>query len=295
MPVNDPRIDVSVIVAVKNNAATLAQCLESVLTQAGCEVELVVIDALSDDGTSGIISSYSKRISYSVSEPDEGIYDAWNKGLAAARGEWCAFLGADDYLADDNALSSLLQCARNDEVRPVFVFGGIVRTGGAEDYVVHPDPAEPVRLLKRGKMLPHPGALHHAEALRSIGGFDSTFRIAGDLHAVLRLASRGSFLRCGTIVAIVRLGGISSDWAGAGLRRRENRRILEEHRGSFAAAFWSHAPYIMERLGRSVEQAAVAVLGPRRGVTFALGLRRILRRRPRLTQTTAQTTERRAI
>ncbi len=279
----EPQVDVSVIVAVKNGAATLKQCLDSILTQSGCTLEVVVVDALSDDGTSEIVASYGDRIAHSVREPDEGIYDAWNKALAVARGEWCAFLGADDYFIDVGAVASLLACAREPDDTPVFVFGGIVRTGGAEDYVVHPDPDDIGRFLRRGNMLPHPGALHRTQALKRIGGFDPSFRIAGDLDVVLRLESHGSVKRCPTVVAVMRLGGISSDWASAGLRSSEKRRILKSHRGPVAAALWAKGPYSMEIAGNVTEQAAMAILGRRHGAQLALMLRRLLGRTPRLT------------
>lgn len=69
-------MDVSVIVAVRNGASTLSQCIDSVLAQTGCTVALIVVDGMSTDATAEIVSGYGDRVTYSIREPDVGIYDA---------------------------------------------------------------------------------------------------------------------------------------------------------------------------------------------------------------------------
>jgi glycosyltransferase involved in cell wall biosynthesis len=89
---------ISVIVAVFNGAKTLQQCIDSVAGQTYPHKELIVIDGGSIDGTREILEGDATKLAYWVSEPDRGIYHAWNKALARARGDWICFLGADDYL-----------------------------------------------------------------------------------------------------------------------------------------------------------------------------------------------------
>lgn len=89
---------ISVIIATFNAAATLAACFDSVLVQKG-NYELIVIDGCSTDGTVQLIEQYSNSISFWLSEPDGGIYDAMNKGINQVRGKWVYFLGADDRVA----------------------------------------------------------------------------------------------------------------------------------------------------------------------------------------------------
>ena len=96
----------SVVIATFNDGKVLSSAIESVLSQdlfGG--YELIVIDGGSQDQTRDVLNHYSRRLAYWISEPDHGIYEAWNKGIAVAKGEWIAFLGADDAL-QPNALSS---------------------------------------------------------------------------------------------------------------------------------------------------------------------------------------------
>src|SRR5688572_26809863 len=92
---------VSIITAVYNGDLYLEQTIQSVLAQTYANIEYIVIDGGSKDGTVAILKKYASKLAYWVSEPDKGIYDAWNKGVQAATGEWIAFLGADDLLFPD--------------------------------------------------------------------------------------------------------------------------------------------------------------------------------------------------
>ena len=91
-----PRITVATVV--RNGAATLDRVMESVLALVGAQVEYVVVDGASSDGSVDIIRSHAKRLAGWISEPDGGVYDAMNKALAMARGDWLIFIGADDIL-----------------------------------------------------------------------------------------------------------------------------------------------------------------------------------------------------
>ena len=87
----------TIIIAVFNGAKTLQQCIDSVAQQSYPNKQLIIIDGGSTDGTVELLQANDQSISYWVSEPDAGIYNAWNKGLKQANGEWICFLGADDY------------------------------------------------------------------------------------------------------------------------------------------------------------------------------------------------------
>lgn len=100
---------VSVITVVRNGAATISEALESVRAQRQVPFEHIVIDGASTDGTVDILMNHSTDQLRWISEPDQGIYDAMNKGIALARGEWLLFLGADDILADPDVLADIFQ------------------------------------------------------------------------------------------------------------------------------------------------------------------------------------------
>lgn len=89
---------VSFVIAVHNAARRLQRCFDSIYRQSFGAWEIVVVDGGSIDGTKDILKCNSDRIAFWVSEPDQGIYDAWNKALNHCTGEWVHFLGADDYL-----------------------------------------------------------------------------------------------------------------------------------------------------------------------------------------------------
>ncbi len=281
----EERVDVSIIVAVRNGSATIAQCIDSVLGQTGCAVEVIVVDALSDDGTEEIVDSYGDAIATSIREADSGIYDAWNKALAAARGEWCAFLGSDDYYRDDSSVANLIACARRSAEPPVFVYGGVIRTGGAQDYVLHPDPKDPVKYLHGGNMLPHPGALHRVEALQRIGGFDASFRISGDRDALHRLLKVGQAARCSSIVTVMRVGGVSSDPDMLRLAATEGYRIMHRERGIVVAAWHYLCRRSSQVVGEAVERSVLMLVGDRLGLRVLLALRRAIGRPPKLIRT----------
>ena len=87
---------ISIIIATFNAELRLSRCLDSIISQKTEEIELLIIDGGSVDGTLKLIDSYKGCIDFVLTEKDNGIYDAWNKGIRQAKGEWIMFLGADD-------------------------------------------------------------------------------------------------------------------------------------------------------------------------------------------------------
>lgn len=99
---------ISIIIATYNAGKVLQRCLDSIRPQKTDGIELLIIDGNSKDNTMEIVNANSDIIDFHVSKPDRGIYDAWNKGIKAATGEWILFLGADDQLMP-NAISVYLE------------------------------------------------------------------------------------------------------------------------------------------------------------------------------------------
>ncbi len=203
----------SVLVAAYNSGATLQQCLDSVISQTYGNVELIVIDGGSSDGSVEVLRANSRHIAYCVSEPDRGIYHAWNKALAQAKGEWICFLGSDDYLWDEQVLarvaSKLTQVP--DDINVAYSQVNLVGVGGELLYPI----GEPwMQLKERFKQLmciPHPSVLHRRRLFREHGVFDESFRIAGDYELLLReLESRDAFFMPDIVFSAMRQGGISS-------------------------------------------------------------------------------------
>lgn len=247
---DDP--DVSVIVAVKNGGPTLERCLQSIVTQMGCTTEIVVIDALSDDETPSVVAAFGSAITVSIRESDAGIYEAWNKGIARSRGEWCSFLGADDFFTTPESLNHLLRFARSSTPKPVHVFGRVRLMADSGPVVLAAGSADTAERLRRGQMVPHPGSLHLRSELLAVGGFDAGFRIAGDLDLLLRLVERGRSVGSEQIVVDMADGGMSTAWKFNRLRHAERLRVLRRHRGFFGALVWTVRPFVLERIERAL-------------------------------------------
>lgn len=204
---------VTLIIAVYNAESTVARCLDSVAAQTCQSRELIVIDGGSTDGTVDILRHNADRLSFWISEPDTGVYDAWNKGLARARGEWIGFLGADDYLWTPDALERLVKAGEQEfpDVRIVYGRVGFVSAHG-ELLETFGRPWEEIRGEFRSRMaLPHPAVLCHRSLFSEHGMFDESFRISGDYEWLLReLKERNAKFVDGPFVVGMQTGGLSS-------------------------------------------------------------------------------------
>ena len=216
----------SVLVAACNSGATLQQCLDSVISQSYGNVELIVIDGGSSDGSADLLRANARHIAYWVSEPDRGIYHAWNKALAQARGDWICFLGSDDYLWTEQVLARVVtELARvPDNINVVYSQVNLVdATGGLLYPIGAPWPQVKAR-FKQLMCIPHPSVLHRSSLFRQHGVFDESFRIAGDYELLLReLKSQDAFFMPGIIFSAMRQGGISSAPANTLAALREVR------------------------------------------------------------------------
>lgn len=105
----------SIVIPVFNAEETLAKCLQSLSIKNQLEVELIVIDGQSTDKSLTILKEFVSEIDHLIVEPDKGVYEAMNKGVKLAKGEWIYFIGADDYLHDANLLASMLAEDKGDE------------------------------------------------------------------------------------------------------------------------------------------------------------------------------------
>lgn len=202
---------ISIIIATWNAAKTLKKCLDSIIPQLTEECELILIDGGSKDSTNEIIDSYGDKVAVHVSEPDKGIYDAWNKGVKHAKGDWVAFIGADDILLP-NALNSYLDKIHTTENIDSFDYicayneyadesGNVLNIlGGAPKWDIY----------RKRMNAAHVASLHNRVNLfNTIGGYDLTFRICADYELLMRKKNELKYIFIPTHIARMQIGGMS--------------------------------------------------------------------------------------
>jgi glycosyltransferase involved in cell wall biosynthesis len=262
MSIHTRRPLISAIVAVYNGGTTLQQCIDSVASQTLQDVELIVVDGGSTDGTVDLLISNAAKLGYWISEPDKGIYNAWNKALRHANGEWICFLGADDYLWSNDALARMATALKTLPSEVQIAYGQVMLLGldDAPLYVIGaPYDLKPGQRADVMGLPPHPGLMHRRAVFDERGGFDESFRIAGDTELLLRELQRApaSFVP-GVIIAGMRQGGISSKPANVLKSLQELRRIQRKH-----GIRWPGLPLTLARLRATVRWILWSVMGER--------------------------------
>lgn len=196
---------VSIITAVYNAAPTLEACLLSVRNQSHRDIEHIVIDGGSTDGSLEILQRHSSLLAYWVSEPDNGVFDAWNKGLSAATGEWIAFLGAEDVLFP-NAVSQYLAVCGGTDAQYVSSLVRYIRPGLPDKIIGRPWswPA-----FQRKMITAHVGSLHRFDLFSKYGNYDTSYKIVGDYELLLRPGNKLTALFLDQVTAAMLAGGNS--------------------------------------------------------------------------------------
>lgn len=208
---------ITVIIAVWNGAKTIQSCLDSVIAQTGVALELIVLDGGSTDGTVEIINkSFLSKIEYFESRPDDGIYDAWNKGIRRSTGEWICFLGADDLFSSPNSLSTLVNQVNQPNVELIASQGQLMDSNGKLSTVIGA-PWDWKQLLRYITFC-HPGLLHRRSLFERVGFFDTNYKICADHDFMLRAGPHTSALYLEFTSVLIGTGGVSRK------RRRETFR-----------------------------------------------------------------------
>ena len=167
------------------NDVRVGRALDSILSQEhGHELELIVIDAGSTDGTLEVLERYRERISALVSEPDEGIYDGMNKGVGLATGDVVGILNSDDRYSDSQALRYVMDVFGSDEVEACY--GDMVYRNEAGETVRYWESGDR-RDWRLGWMPPHPTFFVRRRVYERYGAFDLGYPIAADYELMLRL------------------------------------------------------------------------------------------------------------
>ncbi len=202
---------VSLITVVYNGATHLEEAMKSVFIQTYPNIEYIVIDGGSTDGTLDIIRKYAGSIDYWVSEPDRGIYDAMNKGIGLAKGEIVGFVNADDGIYPHTVANVVEGFSIDREAG--FVYGTVDRINQSGKIVgqTRPFPAETIRKRYRHEMpFAHPALFVSKKVYNHIGLFDTSFKVCADYDMIIRMMNQGfSGVHVDQPLARFRSGGIS--------------------------------------------------------------------------------------
>lgn len=218
---------ISVITVCYNNAATLACALQSVADQDWPDIEHIIIDGVSKDGTLDILNRFRPKLAYVISEPDNGIYDAMNKGLAQANGDIVCFLNADDYYASSSVLSKVATKMSDHELDALIADVGFFY------------PSQPKRIIRRyrsdrftperlawGWIPAHPGLFLSKSVVDRVGHFKTDYNIAGDYEYIIRVfhGQNLKYQHSPEIVVKMQLGGAST--GGLRAKTQLNKEVL---------------------------------------------------------------------
>ena len=224
---------VTVITVCYNSADSLERALKSVATQDWPMVEHIVIDGGSNDDTLAILERYQNHLSYMVSEPDKGIYDAMNKGLDRATGDVVCFLNADDQYASSHVLSRVVQQMQAHQLDALL---------GDVAFFHATDPTRMVRRYRSDRFTPerlawgwmpaHPALFLNKSVVQRVGRFKADYRIAGDFDYIAR-AFYGHDLRyqhLPEVLVHMQTGGASTaGWRSKVLLNQEVLRSCREN------------------------------------------------------------------
>ena len=205
-------IQISIVIATYNAELTLDKCLDSIVPQLTNECELIIIDGGSKDGTCNIIRSFAAYVTYTISESDKGIYDAWNKGIKVAKGKWIAFIGADDILLPD-AISEYLKTIKItldiDSYDYICAHNEYVDYNGKLLKVLGEEPSWP--FMRKRMAAAHVASLHNKRNLfETVGYYDyEHYHICADYELLLRKRNNLKFIMIPHHIARMNVGGMS--------------------------------------------------------------------------------------
>lgn len=235
---------VSIITVVRNGSAFVAEAVESVLRQRDVDLEYIVVDGGSTDGTLERLNPYVSRFAHFLSESDAGVYAAMNKGLRLASGEVIGLLNADDVYEHERVLHSVVerfQCCPQADV----VFGNLCYVSTSNlNRVRRFWRTGPYRenFFEAGHVPPHPAFFARKRFYDGLGGFDERFRLAADYELMLRglRVERRPSVYLDAVLVRMRLGGLSNRrWRAVWRGNREVVLAWRKHGLRIPWGFWS--------------------------------------------------------
>ena len=223
---------VTIITSCYNRVKTIRGCIESVLAQDYPDIEYIVVDGASTDGSMDVINEYKDRIAKIISEPDHGMYEAINKGIRAATGDIVGLVHSDDFLFSDQTVSNIVK--RFEETHADFLYGdGLFVDAENTQKVVRNWIGGDYRLWKvRHGWLPlHPTCYIKRSAIERKWLYNESYKIAADSDLLFRYLLGGelSVTYLNEYIVRMRMGGLSTDSKRRKQMWKEDIRMYQSH------------------------------------------------------------------
>ncbi|HPZ07361.1 MAG TPA: glycosyltransferase family 2 protein [Candidatus Eremiobacteraeota bacterium] len=174
---------VSIITVCKNSEKTIEKTIKSVIFQTYNHIEYIIIDGKSTDNTINIINKYRDKIEHFISEPDSGIYEAMNKGIKKATGDYCLFLNSDDYLYDNKVMERVFQKHYNYDI----IYGNTLFDYGNGKLILKKEPEKISYYFLYLGGLAHPGQFIQRKLFTEYGLYNESYKLSSDYELQLRL------------------------------------------------------------------------------------------------------------
>ncbi|MGB5943450.1 MAG: glycosyltransferase family 2 protein [Leeuwenhoekiella sp.] len=233
---------VSIITIVYNNDNHIASCIESVLEQEYEEIEHIIIDGGSTDDTLKVIKKYKDNLAYFISERDEGLYNALNKGIRQATGDVVGILHSDDNFFNERSVTKIVNAFKEKEADLVYAKGIFVDKGDINK-VIRTYPSNPYKssLIKYGWIPLHTTIFVKREIFDKYGLYREDFKIAGDYEISLRWFTNDTIKKhyLDKWLVKMRIGGKSTTPKFQKLKSAEDLQIIKEYDlpGNFTLGF----------------------------------------------------------
>jgi glycosyltransferase involved in cell wall biosynthesis len=239
---------ISVITVAWNAGATIGGACASVAAQDHPDIEHIIIDGGSTDATKAAVAAHARPGHVFVSEPDKGLYDAMNKGLALASGELIGFLNADDFFCRTDAMTLVARAAAETPAADAIAGGVAIVAADDVTRLTRAYPAAPFApwMLRLAHMPPHPGFYARRRAFDRVGGFDPAIRIGADFDWMVRFFARDRLMArfIPETLVTLREGGLSNQGlASRTAISREALATLKRHQlFSWTPLVWAKYP-----------------------------------------------------
>jgi len=223
---------VSIITVVYNNQETIKDAIESVLGQSYKNIEYIIIDGASTDGTVEVIESYAHKIDKFVSEEDDGLYDAMNKGVKLATGDIVGILNSDDFYVDEFVIEKVVHTFQEQKVDSVYADLVYVMPDDLHKSVRYYDSSYfDISKFAYGWMPAHPTFFVKREIYTTYGMFRTDLKITADFDILVRFlyTHKISYYYIKEVLVKMRMGGVSTSFGSIWTKNIEDMRVCREN------------------------------------------------------------------